>query len=77
MSPHADALHQPGCRAEAEAQFREAEQLPAESQPEYSLLYSLRGFQHCDLLLAAAERGATFWTRRLVAAFRCHGATFG
>lgn len=55
---HADALHQAGRRAEAEALFREAEQMQAEDQPAYPLLYSLRGFRYCDLLLAAAERAA-------------------
>ena len=53
---HADALHQAGRRDEAEARFREAEQMQAESQPDYPLLYSIPGFQHCDLLLAEAER---------------------
>jgi hypothetical protein len=52
---HADALHQAGCRAEAEARFREAEQMQAERQLQYPLLYSVQGFQYCDLLLAAAE----------------------
>jgi tetratricopeptide (TPR) repeat protein len=55
---HADALHQAGRRAEAEARFREAEHMQAESQPNYPLLYSLQGFQYCDLLLREAERGA-------------------
>jgi hypothetical protein len=55
---HADALHQAGLRDEAAARFREAEELQAGDQPEYPLLYSLRGFQYCDLLLAPAERGA-------------------
>ena len=55
---HADALHQAGRRAEAETRFREAEQMQAESQPAYPLLYSLRGFLYCDLLLAAPERAA-------------------
>ena len=49
----ADALHQAGRRAEAERRFREAEQMQAERQPEYPLLYSLQGFRYCDLLLAA------------------------
>ena len=53
----ADALHQAGRRAEAEALFREVEQMQAESQPAYPLLYSLQGFRYCDLLLAEAERG--------------------
>jgi len=51
-------LHQAGCRAEAEAHFREAEEMQAEWQPDSPLLYSLQGFQHCDLLLAEAERAA-------------------
>lgn len=55
---HADALHQAGHRAEAEALFREAERMQAERQPDYPLLYSLQGFQYCDLLLVAAERAA-------------------
>jgi hypothetical protein len=38
--------------------FEEAEALQAESQPGYPLLYSLRGFRYCDLLLAEAERAA-------------------
>jgi Domain of unknown function (DUF4062) len=55
---HVDALHQAGRRAEAEARFREAEQMQAESQPAYPLLYSVPGFQYCDLLLAEAERAS-------------------
>ena len=55
---HADALHQAGRRAEAETRFREAEQMQAERQPNYPLLYSLPGFRYCDLLLAPPERAA-------------------
>ena len=55
---HAHALYHADRRAEAEARFREAETMQAESQPEFPLLYSLRGFHYCDLLLAAAERAA-------------------
>ena len=55
---HADALHQAGRRVEAVARFREAEQMQAERQPAYPLLYSVQGFQYCDLLLTEAERGA-------------------
>ncbi len=54
----AEALHQAGCPGEAEARFREAEDMQVENQPEYPLLYSLDGFQYCDLLLMDAERGA-------------------
>ncbi len=32
--------------------------MQAERQPDYPLLYSLRGFQYCDLLLTEAERAA-------------------
>jgi hypothetical protein len=60
---HADALHQSGRRSEAESLFREAEQMQAERQPAYPLLYSVRGFRYCDLLLAPAEReGWRRWT---------------
>lgn len=51
----ADALHQAGRWDEAEARFREAEQIQAESQPNYPLLYSLGGFRYCDLLLSKVE----------------------
>ncbi len=54
----ADALHQAGRRAEAEARFREAEQTQAERQPAYPLLYSTGGFRYCDLLLTEAERAS-------------------
>jgi tetratricopeptide (TPR) repeat protein len=54
----ADALHEAGRRDEAEVRFREAEQMQAEFQPTYPLLYSLQGFQYCDLLLSEAEREA-------------------
>ena len=55
---HADALLQAGRRAEALTRFREAEQMQAESVPEYPLLYSVWGFRYCDLLLTEAERAA-------------------
>jgi len=51
----ADALHQAGRTAEGSALFREAEGLQAERQPEFPLLYSLRGFRFCDLLLGRGE----------------------
>jgi hypothetical protein len=56
---HGDALHQAGRRDEAEARFREAEQMQVERQPAYPLLYSFQGFTYCDLLLAKAERAAS------------------
>ena len=54
----ADALNHAGRRAKAEARFREAEAIQSELQPAYPLLYSLRGFRYCDLLLTEAERAA-------------------
>ena len=55
---HADAVHQTGSRAEAEARFREADAMQAERQPKYPLLYGLAGFRYCDLLLTEGERAA-------------------
>ena len=54
----ADALHQQGETQDARDAFAEAERLQTQRQPQYPLLYSLRGFQYCDLLLAGAERAA-------------------
>jgi hypothetical protein len=62
-STHADALHQAGRRDEAAARFLEAEEMQAEWEPEYPLLYSMKGYQYSDLLLAAAECAA--WRRTL------------
>lgn len=55
---HADALHHAGRRAEAEKRFRESEQMQTKDQPAYPVLYSLQGFQYCDLLLHRPERAA-------------------
>ena len=52
----ADALHQAGRRDESLTLFREAEDIQAEHQPKYPLLYSFSGFRYCDLLLSQAER---------------------
>ena len=54
----ADALHQSGQREEAGTLFTEAERMQQERQPEFDLLYSLKGFQYCDWLLAPAEQAA-------------------
>jgi tetratricopeptide (TPR) repeat protein len=56
----ADALHQKGKIDSAQAFFQEAESLQAEWKPQQPLLHSLRGFRHCDLKLARAERAAGF-----------------
>jgi hypothetical protein len=55
---HGNALHKAGRRADAETRFSEAEQMQREDQPDYPLLYSVRGFHYCALLLAAPERTA-------------------
>jgi tetratricopeptide (TPR) repeat protein len=51
----ADALHQAGQWKEAEKWFREAEAKQNKSQPGYPYLYSLPGFQFCDLLLGLGK----------------------
>ena len=55
---HADVLHQIGWWARAEEHFGEAEEIQKKDTPRYPLLYSVQGFQHCDLLLDHAERAA-------------------
>ena len=51
----AGALHQSGNLAEAARLFEEAERLQVERQPEYPMLYSLPGYQYCDLLLGQGQ----------------------
>ncbi len=51
----ADVLHQAGRWEESAAAFREAETIQAQKQPRYPRLYSLAGYQYCDLLLSRAE----------------------
>jgi tetratricopeptide (TPR) repeat protein len=51
----ADALHQAGELAQAEEWFRKAEAMQGKRQPEYRYLYSVQGFQFCDLLLAQGQ----------------------
>ncbi len=50
----ADALHQTGETIDAVALFQEAEKLQQELEPEYPRLFSVEGFQYCDLLLEQA-----------------------
>ncbi len=52
----ADALHQSGQSKEAASLFAETEQIQADTQPTYPMLYAVRGFRYCDLLLSAWER---------------------
>jgi tetratricopeptide (TPR) repeat protein len=47
----ADSLHQAGRIAEAADLFREVEQMQKQQEGEFPFLYSLSGFQYCDLLL--------------------------
>ncbi|HKH44571.1 MAG TPA: toll/interleukin-1 receptor domain-containing protein [Thermoanaerobaculia bacterium] len=51
----ADALHQAGRWEESASAFRAAEAIQEKSQARYPRLYSLQGFQYCDLLLDWAE----------------------
>jgi len=51
----AHALHQSGDLAGAERLFVEAEQIQADRQPAYKILYSVQGYQYCDLLLAQGK----------------------
>lgn len=55
---YAYALHQGGQAALACEHFQAAEALQQEDEPEYPRLYSLQGFQYCDLLLAKRETAA-------------------
>lgn len=67
----AEVRHQTGQEAEAARLFREAEALQAQYEPSHPLLYSMRGFRYCDLLLAQAERDA--WRACLMPGL--HGAS--
>jgi hypothetical protein len=55
---HADALHAAGHSEDAKRAFADAEQRQKKRQPGYPLLYSLRGYQYCDLLLAEGDNVA-------------------
>lgn len=48
---HADAINQAGDREGSLALMTKAEAMQATAQPEFPLLYSISGFQFCDLLL--------------------------
>jgi tetratricopeptide (TPR) repeat protein len=51
----AAALHQAGQAEEAEAAYRQAEEMQKQTQPKYPILYSVGGFQYCDLLLGQGK----------------------
>jgi tetratricopeptide (TPR) repeat protein len=48
-------LHQAGRFPESKNFFHEAEELQKKRQPEFSILYSLQGFNYCDLLLSQGD----------------------
>jgi tetratricopeptide (TPR) repeat protein len=49
------ALHAAGKREKAADLFAKAERQQREIQPQYSFLYSLRGYQYCDVLLSRGQ----------------------
>jgi tetratricopeptide (TPR) repeat protein len=51
----ADALAQAGRLTDAEKLFLEAESMQKDYQPQFPYLYSLQGFQFCDLLLTKGQ----------------------
>ena len=51
----ADTLHAAGRAEEAADLFAEAERIQQKEDPEHPLLFSLRGYQYCDLLLSQGE----------------------
>ena len=55
---YADALHAAGRREEAVRAFADAERRQKKRQPDYPLLYSVRGYRYCDLLLAEGDHAA-------------------
>ena len=55
---HADALHQAGDLDRSRARYEEAETLQAAMEPDTPRLYSVQGYQFCDLLLSQTERAA-------------------
>jgi tetratricopeptide (TPR) repeat protein len=52
---YADALHAAGRLEEAELAFADAERRQKKMQPNFPLLYSVRAYQYCDMLLAKSE----------------------
>ena len=54
----ADALHHGGNRENARNAFAEAEKMQQKQEPGSPQLYSLRGYQYCDLLLSEGEARA-------------------
>jgi tetratricopeptide (TPR) repeat protein len=57
-STHAEALHAAGRRVDAARLFANAEEQQKRLQPAHPLLYSVRGYQYCNLLLGKSEHTA-------------------
>jgi tetratricopeptide (TPR) repeat protein len=55
---YAEALHTAGQRERAEDVFADAERRQQKLQSEYPLLYSIRGYYYCDLLLSKGDYAA-------------------
>ncbi|MDP8207520.1 MAG: TIR domain-containing protein [Candidatus Electryonea clarkiae] len=55
MTTLADALHQAGEVEKALDLFEEAEELQKKHQPQFKYLYSLQGYQYCDLILSTGN----------------------
>ena len=54
----ADSLHAAGEWEKAETLFSDAERRQYKQKPKYPLLYSLRGYRYCDLLLSHGQAAA-------------------
>jgi tetratricopeptide (TPR) repeat protein len=52
----AHVKHEMGLFEEAELLFRTAEQIQTGREPKYPILYSIQGYQYCDILLIIPER---------------------
>ena len=55
---HADALHAAGRREEAWSAFADTERRQKQLQPGSPLLYSVQGYQYCDLMLCKGQHAA-------------------
>ncbi|MGE0087150.1 MAG: TIR domain-containing protein [Desulfococcaceae bacterium] len=53
----ANMLHQANHISESQRLFEESEAIQKQIQPQYPFLYSLQGFQYCDLLLTQGKYG--------------------
>ena len=56
LAVSAYALHQAGNYDKAAEMFLESETVQKNSEPDYQMLYSVRGFRYCDLLLDRGQK---------------------